>query len=167
MVKSYLMKRKALEAVKRVQDIFKNKGLTLSTAESCTGGLISHYLTTPPGASAFFSAGVISYSEEAKKTILSIPDETISRYGVVSGETAREMAERVRMLAKTDYSISSTGNLGPDVLEGKEMGLVYIAAAGEGKTVSRELRLRGDRNDNREETALSALMLLIELAGGE
>ncbi len=166
MVELYLMKRKALEAVKRVQEFFKKKGLTLSAAESCTGGLISYYLTTPPGASAFFSAGVISYSEEAKKSILHIPDEIVSGYGVVSGETAREMAKRVRMLTKTDYSISSTGNLGPDVLEGKERGLVYIAAAGEEKTVSRELRLCGDRNENREDAALSALMLLIELAEG-
>ena len=160
------MKRQTLETLRTVHEIFKNKGLTLSAAESCTGGLISHYLTAPAGASAFFSAGVVCYSVDAKRTILGIPDETLSRHGVVSEETAREMAERVRMIAGTDYSVSSTGNLGPDVLEGRERGLVYIAAAGDGKTVAEELRLRGDRDDNREETALSALRLLIELVEG-
>ncbi|NOZ68149.1 MAG: CinA family protein [Deferribacteres bacterium] len=161
------MKQETLETVKKVHGIFKNRGLTLSAAESCTGGLISHYLTAPAGASAFFSAGVICYSVDAKKTILGIPEETVSGYGVVSEETAREMAERVRMITGTDYSVSTTGNLGPDVLEGKERGLVYIAAVGEGKTIAQELRLHGDRDANREEAALSALRLLIELVEGE
>ncbi len=167
MVKSYLMEQEAFESINRVHEIFKNRGLTLSVAESCTGGLISHYLTTLPGASAFFFAGIVSYTEEAKKSILGISDETVSNHGVVSEETAREMAEKVRMLAKTDYSISTTGNLGPDVLEGKEKGLVYLAASKEGMIISRDLKLRGDRNDNKEEASISALRLLIELVEGE
>ncbi len=161
------MKPETLETVRKVHGIFKTRGLTLSAAESCTGGLVSLYLTAPAGASAFFSAGVVCYSVDAKKTILGIPEETVSAYGVVSEETAREMAERVRVIARTDYSVSSTGNLGPEALEGREKGLVYIAAAGDGKTVAQELRLHGDRDGNREETALSALRLLIELVEGE
>lgn len=151
------------EVIRRVHELFKKKGLTLSVAESCTGGLISHYITTLPGASNFFEAGVISYSEEAKEKILGIPSEIISRYGVVSEEIAREMAERVRSLTKTDCSLSTTGNLGPDVLEGKEKGLVYIAVSKKGQTFSKELRLKGNRDENKERASLSGLRLLIEV----
>ncbi len=157
------MNQEALKVIERVHELFREKGLTLSLAESCTGGLISHYLTILPGASNFFVAGVISYSEEAKKNILGISSETILSYGVVSGETAREMAEKVCTLTKTDCSLSTTGNLGPDVLEGKEQGLIYIAVSKKGKTISRELRLKGDRKANKEEASLLALRLLIEL----
>ena len=157
------MKQELLKAIKKVHKIFKKKGLTLSVAESCTGGLISHYITTLSGASAFFVAGIVSYSEDAKKTLLGVSSKTIQHYGVVSEETAREMAEKVRLLTKTDYSISTTGNLGPDVLEGKEQGLIYIVASREGKTISRRLKLTGDREANKEEAALTALRLLIEL----
>ncbi len=88
-------------------------------------------------------------------------------YGVVSEETAREMAEKVRLLSKSDFSISTTGNLGPDVLEGKEKGLIYIAASKKGKTVSKELRLKGNREENKKEASLSALKLLVELVETE
>ena len=158
------MKQELLKAIKKVHKIFKKKGLTLSIAESCTGGLISHYITTLSGASAFFVAGIVSYSGDAKKTLLGVSSKTIQHYGVVSEETAREMAEKVRLLTKTDYSISTTGNLGPDVLEGKERGLVYIAASKEGKTISKRLQLKGDREANKENASLAALKLLIEIA---
>lgn len=157
------MKQEVLGIIEKVQELFKKKGLTLSVAESCTGGLISHYLTTLQGASTFFVAGVVSYAEEVKKSILGISSETILRYGVVSEEIAREMAEKVRSLTKTDCSVSTTGNLGPDVLEGKEQGLVYIAVSKEGKTTSQELKLTGERETNKEEACLSALKLLIKL----
>ncbi len=157
------MKQEVLETIKKVHEIFKKRGLTLSVAESCTGGLVSHYLTTLPGTSVFFVAGIISYSEEAKKNILGISPMTLLRCGAVSEETACEMAERVRLLTKTDCSLSTTGNLGPDVIEGKERGLIYIAASKEGKTFSKKLQLKGDRESNKEEASLSALRLLIEL----
>lgn len=157
------MKQEVLKVIKKAHKIFKKKGLTLSVAESCTAGLISHYITTLSGASAFFVAGIVCYSGDAKKTLLGVSSRTIQHYGVVSEETAHEMAEKVRLLTKTDYSISTTGNLGPDVLEGKEKGLIYIAASREGKTISRRLNLTGDRKANKEEAALAALRLLIEL----
>ena len=157
------MKPDVLKIVEKVHGLFKNKGLTLSAAESCTGGLVSHYLTTLSGASAFFAGGVICYSEKTKTDIIGVSGDVIRVNGVVSEETAREMAEKVRLLVKTDFSISTTGNLGPDVLEGKEKGLIYIAASKFGKTVSRELRLGGNRDANKEEAAISALRLLIEL----
>lgn len=157
------MEEEILDVIKRVHKIFKKRGFTLSVAESCTGGLISHYITILPGASKFFEAGVVSYSAEAKKKILGISPEIISKHGVVSEETAKEMAEKVRSLTKTDYSLSTTGNLGPDVLEGKGRGLIYIAVSKKGQTFSRELRLTGSREENKEEASLSALRLLIEV----
>jgi PncC family amidohydrolase len=149
--------------MQKVHELFKKKGLSLSVAESCTGGLISHYITVLPGASNFFEAGVVSYSAEMKKEILDVSSAIISKYGVVSQETAREMAEKIRTLTKTDFSVSTTGNLGPDVLEGKEKGLVYIAVSKEGMTFSKELRLTGNREENKEDAALEALRFLVEI----
>jgi PncC family amidohydrolase len=157
------MDRKMRNAVTRIHELFTEKGLTLSVAESCTGGLISHHITALPGASTFFEAGVISYSAGAKEKILHVSSDIISTYGVVSEQVAREMADRVRALTGTDFALSTTGNLGPDVLEGKEKGLVYIAVSKEGKSFSRELRLHGDREKNKEAAALSALHFLIEI----
>ena len=152
--------------IQRMHRLFKEKGLTLSVAESCTGGLISHYITTLPGASIFFKAGIISYSIGVKKKILGVSFDVISEYGVVSEETAREMADKVRLLTETDFALSTTGNLGPDVLEGKEKGLVYMAVSKEDLTVSRELRLKGNRQENKERASLLALRFLIEMTEG-
>jgi PncC family amidohydrolase len=160
------MKKKTLVVIERVHEIFKEKGLTLSVAESCTGGLVTHFITFLPGASKFFEAGVVSYSAEAKREILGVSSDIISLYGVVSDQTAREMAEKVRALTGTDFALSTTGNLGPDVLEGKEKGLIYTAVSKKGKTFSREMRLTGDREENKEEAALSALKFLIETVEG-
>ncbi len=163
MVKSYPMEQEALEVTENIHQIIKERGLTLSVAESCTGGLVSHYITVLPGASTFFLAGIVSYSAGTKKDILGIMPETIADHRAVSDETAREMAVRVRLLTKTDCSVSTTGNLGPEVMEGKERGLVYIAASKEGVTISRELKLPGGRTDNKEKAALETLRLLLEL----
>jgi PncC family amidohydrolase len=149
--------------MQKVHELFKKKGLSLSVAESCTGGLISHYITVLPGASTFFEAGVVSYSAEMKKEILGVSSAIISKYGAVSEETAREMAEKIRTLTRTDFSVSTTGNLGPDVLEGKEKGLVYIAVSKEGMTFSKELRLTGNREENKADAALEALRFLVEI----
>ena len=157
------MNNATLQVMQKVHELFKKKGLSLSVAESCTGGLISHYITVLPGASTFFEAGVVSYSAEMKKEILGVSSAIISKYGAVSEETAREMAEKIRTLTRTDFSVSTTGNLGPDVLEGKEKGLVYIAVSKEGMTFSKELRLTGNREENKEDAALEALRFLVEI----
>jgi PncC family amidohydrolase len=147
-----------------VHALFRTRGITLSVAESCTGGLISNYITSLPGASSFFEAGVVSYSAVAKEKILGVSPETIAAYGVVSEQTAREMAENIRKLAGTDFALSTTGNLGPDVLEGKALGLVYIAVSGGGERCSRELHLKGSREENKEEASRMALEFLLEIA---
>jgi PncC family amidohydrolase len=151
------------EVIKRVHEIFKKSDLTLSVAESCTGGLISHYITTLAGASNFFEAGVVSYSAEAKQKVLGISPSTIKKHGVVSKSTASEMAEKVRSLTGTDFSVSTTGNLGPDTLEGKEKGLIYIAVSKKGQTISKEIRLTGNREENKQAASILALRLLIEV----
>jgi len=152
--------------VQKIHSFFREKNLTLSVAESCTGGLISHLITTLPGASAFFEAGVVSYSAAVKENMLGVSPETIARYGVVSEQVVREMAKNIRRLTNTDFSLSTSGNLGPDVLESKEMGLVYIAVSREGEVFSKELRLKGNREENKEEASRLALEFLVEIAEG-
>jgi PncC family amidohydrolase len=154
-----------LDVIKKVHEIFRKGRWTLSVAESCTGGLISHYITAFPGASNFFEAGVVTYSTAAKKKILGISASTIESSGAVSESTATEMAEKVRSLTGTDYSISTTGNLGPEVIEGKEKGLIYIAISRTGRTILKKLRLTGSREENKEAASLSALKLLLEVLG--
>ncbi|MGO9611500.1 MAG: CinA family protein [Dissulfurispiraceae bacterium] len=149
--------------IRRVHNFFVARELTLSVAESCTGGLICHYLTALPGSSVFFEAGVVAYSLEAKRSILCIPAEVIAEQGVVSSKVAGEMAERIRSLTRTDYSLSTTGNLGPDVLENKDKGLIYIAVSRASRTFLRELRLTGEREDNKEMASIAALKFLIEV----
>ncbi len=161
------MKQGTREAIEKIHRFFTLHGLTLSAAESCTGGLISHSITSLPGASEFFRAGIVAYAEDIKESVLGLAHETIAVHGVVSEKTACEMAEKVRKLATTDYAVSTTGNLGPDVLEGAIRGLVYIAASGKGKTVVKELRLAGDRETNKENASFEALTLLIELVQHE
>ncbi len=157
------MQREIFDIIYKIHGIFRNMSLTLSVAESCTGGLISHYLTNFPGASKFFHSGVVAYSIEAKKSILGISSETISKHGVISMETVSEMAEKVRQLTESDYSIAATGNLGPDILENKERGLVYIAVSRKGEIFTKEIRLTGDRGENKEAAANSALSFLVEV----
>jgi PncC family amidohydrolase len=158
------MNAEVMEMVRCVHELFSEKRLTLALAESCTGGLISHYMTFLPGSSAFFQAGLVTYSNASKINILGLSPSTIEQYGVISGEVAREMAERARSLLKTDYAVATTGNLGPEVLEEKEMGLVYIAVCAGGETVVRELRLTGDRETNKEKASSEAAQFLLQVA---
>lgn len=152
-----------LKTARIIHSIFIAKDLTLSVAESCTGGLICHYLTTVPGASNFLTAGVITYSAESKKKILGISQKIFSAYGIVSEETARQMAIKVRALTKTDVSISTTGNLGPDVLEDRPKGLVFIAISSKEGTVSKKLQLKGTRAQVKEKAVLATLKFLAEV----
>jgi len=156
-----------LKIVRIIHSIFKGKELTLSVAESCTGGLICHYLTAVPGASSFLQAGVVAYSAISKRRILRIPQKIFSTYGMVSEETARQMAERVRILTKTDIAVSTTGNLGPDVLENKPKGLVFVAISSKKGTVSKKLQLKGTRQQIKEKAAVSALKFLAEVISND
>ena len=143
--------------------IFRAKDLTLSVAESCTGGLISHYLTALPGASRFLEAGIVCYSNASKLRLIKVPAKVLSLHGAVSGETARSMAEGIRKITKTDVSVSTTGNLGPDVLEDKPKGLVYVAVSTKNGTKVRKLLLKGTREKIKDQAALAALEFMAEV----
>jgi PncC family amidohydrolase len=146
-------------------DLLRKTGSTLAAAESCTGGFISYCVTMIPGASSIFRGGVVAYSADLKRDLLGVEAVLIEEKGVVSPEVALRMAEQVRIRCGSDYAIAVTGNLGPDVLEGKDAGLVYIAACGRGDSASGELHLKGSREQNREDAALGALRLLAGLIG--
>jgi PncC family amidohydrolase len=156
------MNEDVLNIVRSVHRLFSDKGLTLALAESCTGGLLSHLMTMLPGSSAFFQAGLVTYSNASKLIVLGLSPDTIETYGVVSETVSREMAEKVRVLLKTDYALATTGNLGPEVLEGKERGLVYIAVSTYRKTLVKELLLSGARAANKEKASCIAMQFLLE-----
>jgi len=152
----------ALEVV--VGQLLKRRGLTLSMAESCTGGLVSHRITDVPGSSAYYQGAVVSYSNEVKERALRVQRDTLERYGAVSEQTACEMAQGVRDVLRTDIGLAVTGVAGPDggTLE-KPVGLVYVAlAALDGVWVERHVWQgdRGDHLDRGENKARSAEAVL-------
>lgn len=137
------------------------KSLTLSVAESCTGGLIASTIVSMPGSSAFFLEGAVVYANLAKQKRLNVKEETLSRFGAVSRETALEMAEGMRAAANSDIALSVTGTAGPDGgSEEKPVGLVYIGIADTQSKEAYELRLSGGRERIRQAAALHALDIL-------
>jgi len=119
--------------------LLTKKKLTISTAESCTGGKIAQMLTAIPGSSNYFKGSVVSYSTEIKAEILKVPQELIDKYSVVSKEVAIEMALGAKKLMKTDYAISTTGNAGPEKGDSPaEVGTVFIALATKNDVICEE-----------------------------
>lgn len=113
-----------------IAKLMTQKGLSLATAESFTGGKIAEQLTSIPGASAYFKGSVVGYATEVKKEVLGVPAELIARHSVVSAEVAKAMAANVRKLFKSDYAIATTGNAGPTKGDSDaDIGTVYIAIA--------------------------------------
>ncbi len=139
-------------------ELLINKRLTISTAESCTGGLIASRLINYPGVSSVFMEGAVTYSNEAKMNRLGVKAETLEKYGAVSSQTAAEMAEGIARTAKTDVGISVTGIAGPGggTLE-KPVGLVYLGLYIKGSVKTMELNLSGDRQYIRNRTVVKAL----------
>ena len=128
----------------------KKKNLSISVAESCTGGLLGSRITDVPGSSAYFMGGMIVYSNEAKIKQLQVAKDTIRKYGAVSEETAREMAKNIRELFQTDLGIAITGIAGPDGGSArKPVGLVYIGLAYKEDLKVYELKLKGNRENNK------------------
>ena len=139
------------------------RGLTLAVAESLTGGLISKSVTDVPGASAVFRGGVVSYQTPVKARLLGVDQEVLDSLGPVSRPVARAMAEGVRSLLDADLALAVTGVAGPDPDEfGAPVGLVYVALAGDGWSLCRELHLAGTRSIIRELTCEAARDLLAE-----
>ena len=139
----------------------RQKGLTLSAAESCTGGLIAKRLTDVPGASAAFLGGVVSYTNAVKAGVLGVPRDLLEQYGPVSEPVARAMAEGVRRLTGSDLSVSVTGLAGPDGDDrGNPVGTVYLGLSLPGETLVRRLALGGDRPRIRLLAASNALDMI-------
>ncbi len=135
--------------------------LTLSTAESCTGGRIASLITSVPGSSAWFTGSVVAYDNSVKTGVLGVNPQTINRFGAVSEETAREMAEGMLRLAKTDYSIAVTGIAGPEGgTPEKPVGTVWIALASRNGVTAERHRFADDRAINISRSAYTALNLL-------
>jgi PncC family amidohydrolase len=141
------------------------RGLTLATAESCTGGLVGHLVTETPGASACFAGGIISYSNALKEALLGVPADLLAANGAVSGPVAAAMAEGVRSRAGVDIAIAVTGVAGPDGgTAEKPVGLTFIACATAGATVVHERRWPGDRHTNKRASAGEALAMVLVAA---
>lgn len=137
-----------------------DKNITISTAESCTGGLVAAKLVSYPGISKVYKEGFITYSNEAKINTLGVKKETIQRYGAVSEETAVEMAKCASEKAKSDIGISTTGVAGPGGgTKEKPVGLVYICVYYKGKAHVRKLNYPGQRDVIRERSSISVLDL--------
>ncbi len=149
----------------RIEEVIKgmmiDKGLMLCTAESCTGGMIASDIIDIPGSSAFFSGAAVTYSNEMKMQLLGVNEESLKKYGAVSKEVAREMAEGARDVMGVDIAISTTGIAGPEGgTEGKPVGLVYIALASARMTYVRRYNLSKTRQGNRRRATSAALYLL-------
>ncbi|MFA6946062.1 MAG: nicotinamide-nucleotide amidohydrolase family protein, partial [Pedobacter sp.] len=152
----------ALEKV--ILDFMESRGLSLSLAESCTGGYISHLLTQHAGSSKVFRGGAISYSNDLKISMLGVSDQTLVNHGAVSELTVIEMAEGARKSYNSDYSVSVSGIAGPGGgSEEKPVGTVWIAVAGKTKTISKKFIFGNKRAQNIERAAISALTLLFKL----
>ena len=139
-------------------------GLTVSVAESCTGGLLGELITDQPGSSTYFLGGVIAYADEVKREQLGVPAAVLTRHGAVSKEVALAMAEGVRSRFGTTLAASITGIAGPDAEGSKPVGLTFVAVATPRGATSHEYLFNGDRWSNRRQAAGEALRLLIEAA---
>jgi nicotinamide-nucleotide amidase len=146
---------------KAILNTMEAKGLTLSVAESCTGGYISHLITQHPGSSKVFFGGGITYSNELKQSILGVKPETMEQFGAVSGEVVTEMVESAVKHFKSDYAIAVTGIAGPDGgTEDKPVGTVWVGVSNGGKTQIKKFTFGSKRVQNIERSAISALSML-------
>ena len=137
--------------------LLRGSGMTLSVAESCTGGEIAHLITTVPGSSEYFLGSVTSYDPSVKTRVLGVPADTIDSCGIVSSEVAAAMAEGVRRLTGSTYSVATTGWADAYGDEREPAGTVWVGVAGPGGTITRRFNYRNDRKRNIERFSASAL----------
>jgi PncC family amidohydrolase len=149
-----------------VQAAFVRRGLTLATAESCTGGLIAHVLTEIPGSSRYLVGGMVAYSNEVKQRELGVPADVLKAHGAVSAQAARAMAEGARARFVVDIATSVTGIAGPDGgTAAKPVGLTYIALADADGAEVRRFLWSFDRSGNKRASAAAALRILLHRVG--
>ena len=149
-----------------VLDLLGQRGATLATAESLTGGRVAAALTAVPGSSACFVGGVVAYAATVKVSVLGVPPALIHEHGVVSSACAQAMASGVRALTGATYAVSTTGVAGPGEQDGVRPGTVYVGVVGRGSPTAVALELSGDRSAVQEQAtreALSAVAAILEV----
>jgi PncC family amidohydrolase len=137
------------------------KKLTLSVCESCTGGMLGSIITRTPGSSTYFVGGIIAYSNDAKRKLVGVRGTTLVKYGAVSAQVAREMANRVCSIMGSDIGIGITGIAGPTGGSRKKpVGLVYISIAHKRKNITKRFMFKGNRTHIRKKACEETLLLL-------
>jgi PncC family amidohydrolase len=155
------------EPLSRLVELLRTRcvelGVTVATAESCTGGLVAKLITDGPGSSGFFRGGVVSYADEVKVLLLGVPGDQLAAHGAVSAQVARSMAIGAKTRTGATISVAVTGISGPaGGSPAKPVGLTYIAVADVHGVDVRRFVWAGDRAANRESSARAALDLLLE-----
>ncbi|MBN1694891.1 CinA family protein [candidate division WOR-3 bacterium] len=158
------MQKNLRKLLEDIGNLLRKKGWTISTAESCTGGLISSFLTSIPGSSDYFAGGIIAYSNEIKTNLLSVSPQTLKKFGTVSEETVKDMAQGVKHLLKTDVGISISGIAGPTGgTEKKPVGTVALGVDIPQKIITNMVNLEGNRNNIRKLAGIRLLEMLKNL----
>jgi nicotinamide-nucleotide amidase len=153
------------ELARELGSVLRGGGMSLSVAESCTGGLLGSLITDQPGSSAYFLGGVIAYADAVKRDELGVPAALLEKMGAVSREVAEAMADGVRARLGTQLAASVTGIAGPDADgSSKPVGLTFVSVASPRGTTTFEFHFKGDRRSNRVEAAAEALSLLVQEA---
>lgn len=153
---------KALEKI--IGDHLRKRGWTLSIAESCTGGLICDRITDVPGSSDYYEGGMVTYSNKPKTELLGVPEAYIKRFGAVSPQVARKMAQGVRKAFGTTFGLSTTGVAGPTGgTKRAPVGRVFIGLTAGRKIWVRKLDLKGTRREIKEKATEKALQSLYEI----
>jgi PncC family amidohydrolase len=158
-----------VELAERLQGRCLGQGLTVATAESCTGGLIAHVLTEVPGSSGYLRGGLVTYADEAKRLLLGVPAEVIEAHGAVSAQVAVAMAEGARLRLGADLAVAVTGVAGPGGgTAAKPVGLTYVAVAGLGASQVSRHHWTAGRSENKRLSAATAIeLLLARIEAGE
>ena len=161
-VKEYIIIEDDIPLEKAILQFMEARKLTLSTAESCTGGFIGHLITQHPGCSSVYFGGAITYAYELKKSVLGVKTETLEHFGAVSEETVSEMAAGAVTHFNTDYALAVSGIAGPGgETADKPVGTVWVAVASRSKTIAKLFHFHGKRQQNIERSATAALLLLL------
>lgn len=148
--------------VRRLAEHLAAAGQTISTAESCTGGMVAAAITDLPGSSTFFLGGVVAYSNELKHGLLDVPEDLLAAKGAVSTEVAVAMAQGARERLGSDVAVSITGVAGPAADGEKPVGLTFIGVAGPDLVVVKQFNWKGDRRENRRLSVEAALKLVLD-----
>jgi nicotinamide-nucleotide amidase len=161
LVAEWLVAGEDISMQEAIGKVLKEKGRTLSTAESCTGGYIAHLITSISGSSKYFKGSVVSYDNEVKEKVLQVDPASIAREGAVSEEVVRQMVSGALKVLDTDYSLAVSGIMGPDGgSPGKPVGTVWVAVGNREKTLAQKFWFRFDRQRNIELTAVNALNMM-------